>query len=152
MTENRHIKRSIARERVRAAAAPASPARWLVAFIGLLALAIQSFVVQAHIHLPQGGIQTASLAAPAKNVATQSILLAAGRTAATPGDKYPIGGDPPSCPLCQAVAHSGQFLQSTAALAAIPSSVSVHFIIFSEALPSFFAVSHSWQGRAPPQA
>jgi len=31
-----------------------------------------------------------------------------------------------------------------------PASVSVHSSFFSEALPSFFAVSHNWHGRAPP--
>jgi hypothetical protein len=67
-----------------------------------------------------------------------------------PRDKYPINEDPSNCPLCQEIAHSGQFVQSAALLAALPFAANVHFIVFNEALPSFFAVSHIWRGRAPP--
>ena len=68
-----------------------------------------------------------------------------------PRDKYPINEDPSNCPLCQEIAHSGQFVQNAAILAYVPAWVSVHFIVFSDVLPSLFVASHSWQGRAPPQ-
>jgi hypothetical protein len=152
MTANRHGKRQLARERARVAIARApSMARVVMGLLALLAIALQSFVVQTHIHMPQrsGGIQTVSIATVARHAAAIAATPAASKEA-TPRDKYPINEDPSNCPLCQEIAHSGQFVQSAAALAAIPASVSVHFIIFSEALPSFFAVSHSWHGRAPP--
>ena len=118
--------------------------------VALLAVALQSFVVQTHIHMSQGsgGIQTMSIVTAARHIAVAAVPEAS--QAATPRDKYPITEDPSNCPLCQEIAHSGQFLHSAAALAALPASVSVHFIIFSEALPSFFAVSHNWHSRAPP--
>lgn len=119
--------------------------------LALLAIALQSFVVQTHIHIRQssGGIQTMSIVTIAKSIGAFTGPSITG-DASTPRDKYPITEDPSNCPLCQEFAHSGQFVQSAAALAALPASVSVHFIIFSEALPSFFAVSHNWHGRAPP--
>ena len=151
MTANRHEKRQLARERARVAVVRApSVMRVAMGLLALLAVALQSFVVQTHIHMGQGsGIQTISIITAAKHIGAFSAPAAAPNDA-TPRDKYPITEDPSNCPLCQEIAHSGQFLHSAAALAAIPASVSVHFIIFSEALPSFFAVSHSWHSRAPP--
>jgi hypothetical protein len=152
MSVNRHGKRQLARERAHVAIARApSVVRVAMGLLALLAVALQSFVVQTHIHMGQGsgGIQTISIVTAAKNLAAFSMPSAT-PDAATLHDKYPITEDPSNCPLCQEIAHSGQFLHSAAALAALPASVSVHFIIFSEALPSFFAVSHNWHGRAPP--
>jgi hypothetical protein len=152
MTANRHRKRQLARERVRVAIARApSMARVMMGLLALLAVALQSFVVQTHIHMGQasGGVQTMSIVTIAKSIGAFTGL-SADANAATPRDRYPINEDPSNCPLCQEFSHSGQFVQSAAALAVLPASVSVHFIIFSEALPSFLAVSHSWQSRAPP--
>jgi len=152
MTVNRHEKRQLAREHTRGAIARApSMARVMMGLLALLAVALQSFVVQTHIHMSQGssGLQTISIITAAKHLAAFSGPSAT-PDAATPRDRYPITEDPSNCPLCQEIAHSGQFLHSAAALAALPASVSVHFIIFSEALPSFFAVSHNWHSRAPP--
>ena len=151
MSINRHEKRQLARDRTRVAIARApSMARVVMGLLALLAVALQSFVVQTHIHMGQGsGIQTISIITAAKHIGAFSAPSAT-PNAAAPRDKYPITEDPSNCPLCQEIAHSGQFLHSAAALAALPASVSVHFIIFSEALPSFFAVSHNWHSRAPP--
>ena len=151
MIYNRHAKRSAARKTTSAAnASHETPrSRILMILLAFVALTIQTLVVQSHIHIRQAAskVQSVSL-----------ITLAAGtadtgndQSAGAPRDKYPINEDPSNCPLCQEIAHSGQFLQSAATLAAIPASVSIHFIIFNEALPSFFAVSHNWHSRAPPQ-
>ena len=125
----------------------------LFIFLAVIALAVQILVVQTHIHIPQGVGRSASV-----SIMTVAKALIAGPAAATvdqsanlPRDKYPINEDPSNCPLCQEIAHSGQFVQSAAVLAHLPVWVSVHFIEFREALPSYFTVSHSWQGRAPPQ-
>src|SRR6202049_5147409 len=146
MTANRHGKRQLARERTRVAIARApSMARVAMGLLALLAVALQSFVVQTHIHMGQGsGIQTISIVTAAKNIGAFSAPSAA-PNASTPRDKYPINEDPSNCPLCQEIAHSGPFVQSAAPLVALPSSVAVIFMLFSEALTSFFAVSPSWQ-------
>src|SRR5436305_2061577 len=155
MTANRHFKRSLAREPVRAAVARRVPlTRWMMALCGFVAIVIQSLVVQTHIHIPQASgaaIQTVSIATIAAHIGAKASVPAVDETA-TPRDKYPINEDPSNCPLCQEIAHSGQFVHSVAALAALPAFVSVHFVVFKEVLPSFFAVSHNWRGRAPPRA
>ena len=127
--------------------------RTLFVLMAIVAIAIQILVVQTHIHIPQAAGRSASF-----SLGTVTQTLIAGPAAESsdqqtslPRDKYPINEDPSNCPLCQEIAHSGQFVQSAAALAYVPAWISVHFIVFTEALPSFFTVSHSWQGRAPPQ-
>jgi hypothetical protein len=124
---------------------------FVMMMIGLLALAVQSFVVQTHIHIPQGAgrAQTVSLVTLAATAVSDASGIKADAPF-VPRDKYPITEDPSNCPLCQEVAHFGQFLHSAAVLLTLPFAVTVNFIIFDEALPSFFAVSHIWQGRAPP--
>jgi hypothetical protein len=121
--------------------------------IAIIALAIQILVVQAHIHIPQSAGRSASVSimTVAQVLISGAVSEAADQQANFPRDKYPINEDPSNCPLCQEIAHSGQFVQSAAVLAHVPAWLSVHFIVFSDVLPSLFAVSHSWQGRAPPQ-
>ena len=154
MSANRHIRRGIARSRASAGRArELAPFRFAILLLGLLALAVQSFVVQTHIHIPQGAgkAQSVSLLTLAASALADKPHAAGDLcTAAVPRDKYPINEDPSNCPLCQEIAHSGQFVQSAALLAVLPFAANVHFIVFDEALPSFFAVSHIWRGRAPP--
>ena len=150
MTENRHIRRKLLRTRIGAARMPSS-ARWAMIVLGVLALFIQSFVVQTHIHIPQstaGKAQTLSLI----TLAAAAVDRLEIDDANGPRDRFPITGDPTNCPLCQEVTHSGQFVGSTAALAALPVTVNVSFIVFADAEPYIFAASHTWRGRAPPQA
>ena len=152
--QNRYARRRIASERSRAVmAGEAHHARIYVLLLALLALTIQSLVVQTHIHIPQaaGLPQTVSVTTLAQTLVSGAPVQTADDRVNAPRDKYPINEDPSNCPLCQEVAHSGQFVHSVAALAALPAFVSVHFVVFSEALPSLFAVSHSWRGRAPPR-
>lgn len=153
MTENRHIRRSFARTRVRAARAYAPPF-WGFALLALLALAIQSFVVQTHIHIPQatGRAQTVSIVALAQTILASPAADAVQDNQPAPRDRFPITEDPSNCPLCQEVAHSGQFVASAASLASVPLSATVSFIVFAEVAPYVFAASHTWRGRAPPQA
>jgi hypothetical protein len=156
MTENRHTRRTASRKRLGTSILRPSRADHLfLLLLALVALATQVLVVQTHIHIPQaaGKTQSISLLTLAAAALTE-MRHAAGDvcTASSPRDKYPINEDPSNCPLCQEVAHSGQFVQSVAVLASLPFSVSVSFVVFAEVLPSFFTVSHIWQGRAPPQS
>jgi hypothetical protein len=151
MTANRHIKRSLARERVHARAlrVPSLPHLTMI-LIGLLALAIQSFIVQTHIHSPRGaaGIQTVSIATAVKGAVASAIDASANTIA--PRDKYPINEDPSNCPLCQEISHAGQFVAGAVVLVALRAAASVHFIPWAEAAIPSFAVTHIWRSRAPP--
>jgi hypothetical protein len=154
MIENRHNRRKTVRKPARAVIVRQPPLpRVLFILLAVVALIIQILVVQTHIHIPQtaGRLQTVSITTLAQTLVSGAAVQIADDTANAPRDKYPINEDPSNCPLCQEIAHSGQFVHSVAALAAVPAFVSVHFIVFSEALPSFFSVSHSWRGRAPPR-
>jgi len=155
MTDNRQSRRNIARQRSSAAIARrVSVSSWPIVILGLLAVIIQSFVVQTHIHIPQatGASQSVSVVTLAKVFVAGSSASASENHASAPRDKYPINEDPTNCPLCQEIAHSGQFVQSAAVLAYVPVWISIYFIPFREALPSRAAAGHSWQGRAPPRA
>ena len=152
--QNRYNRRRIASDRSRAVSADAtSHSRILFLLLGLLALTIQILVVQTHIHIPQaaGLPQTVSVTTLAQALISGASVQTADDKATAPRDRYPINEDPSNCPLCQEIAHSGQFVHSVAALAALPAFISVHLVVFSEVLPSFFVVSHSWRGRAPPR-
>jgi uncharacterized paraquat-inducible protein A len=153
MSENRRSRRSFGRVRALAAHRPSISLYAMVA-IAFLAIAIQSLVVQTHIHIPQGSghAQTVSLSTLAA-AAVSEKAHAAGDVCAesTPRDRYPINEDPTNCPLCQEIAHAGQFVHSAAVLAVLPFTISVNLIVFDEGLPSFFSVSHIWLGRAPPR-
>ena len=151
---NRYSRRRMVRERSQAVIARWAPhTRISFLMLALLALTIQSLVIQTHIHIPQaaGRAQTVSVTTLAQTLVSGASAQTADDRANAPRDKYPINEDPSNCPLCQEVAHSGQFVHSVAALAAVPAFVNVHFVVFSEVLPSFFSVSHSWRGRAPPR-
>jgi hypothetical protein len=106
----------------------------------LLALAIQLFVVQTHIHGP--------FFTGARDSVAASGAAAAG-IAHSP-DHFPVKDDPADCPLCQAFAHSGGYVLSTHIIAFLTSSTSgVAWVDFA-ALPPGLHVPHFWFGRAPP--
>lgn len=152
MNENRHIRRRIAWERAR----PRAHFRFrahhlLVAFFGLLAVALQSFVVQTHIHVQQPAVRAQALGLITLAAAFGDTELAAAKAGA-PVDKYPINRDPANCPLCKEHTHSGVYVSSTSVLATLPFPAAVNFIVFREIAPSRFAASHNWRGRAPPLA
>jgi hypothetical protein len=67
-------------------------------FFGLLALAVQCFVIQTHIHIPaweegRGHRLTVDDGAP---IGVQALQ-----------DQYPPGQDSDNCPLCQELVHFG---------------------------------------------
>ena len=153
MTENRHIRRRIMWERGRTRA----PFRiglphLFVAMFGFLAVALQSFVVQTHIH-----VQTPAYRTQAVSLITLAATSFAGfendaGQSGLPADNYPVNRDPANCPLCKELTHSGQYVSSASVLATLPFAVSVNVIVFREIAPSLFAASHTWRGRAPPLA
>ena len=123
-----------------------------MALFGLLAVALQSFVVQTHIHVQQPAFRTqvvSLITLAAASVADSEF--ASGQTG-IPVDNYPVNRDPANCPLCKELTHSGQYVSSASVLATLPFAVTVNFIVFREIAPSLFAASHTWRGRAPPLA
>jgi len=143
MINNRHVRRCAARKpQAFVVSCGISLSRIPVLALAVIALAIQMMVVQVHIHAPQA----------AKFLAPTSISLSTDQPSGVPLDKYPVKEDPANCPLCQVFSHSGAFVHSVAVLIALPFSVTVNFIVFTEAIVSQSTVSHIWQGRAPPQA
>ena len=114
----------------------ATPSGWrlVVIYAAMLAFALQSYVVQTHIHF------------------AHETAIADGHDANGHHDKLPDHDDPAHCPICQEILHSGQFI-TPAAQFLLPPTVAVSTIAaVDQALPHIFAPSHSWRGRGPPQA
>jgi hypothetical protein len=151
MTENRHSRRTFRRGHGRPAVVRLpSLQQFALMLVAFVALAIQTLVVQTHVHRDIGRSSHISTTF----ASTGEVAAFAGVSIDTqsngPRDPFP-GNDDPNCALCQGVAHSGQFVHSAAVLAYIPVWVTVHFIVRKDLLPQRVAASHSWQGRAPPQ-
>jgi hypothetical protein len=151
MIENRYSRRSIAhcRTRVRSTIRT-THSHTVFVLIALLALAVQTLLVQPHIHLQtvqrtyiQNGIALTKNTAPGIEVQFSEQLAPA------PRDGYPVNTDPSNCPLCQELSHS--FVHSAGKLVATPIFVTAKFIIFQKWRSLSLAASHIWQGRAPPQ-
>jgi hypothetical protein len=163
MIANRHFKRQALRERSHARLSivpsisgmtrqsrvrlwfflPSVP-RAAFRALAILAVLIQGLVVQTHIHHPvvHPSQMAGSLGAPAISPADTSSTAS----------RDPIKGDDDSanCALCHAFTHAGQFLHSAGFVACAPVSCNVHLLPFTDPLPARVAVSHNWQGRAPP--
>jgi Protein of unknown function (DUF2946) len=151
MLENRHDRRALQRNRMRATLLRLPSLREAILIpLALIALAIQVLVVQTHIHIPEGAgrLQTVSVVSLVGHGATTVSDAGNGGNR----DKYPINEDPSNCPLCQELAHSGQFVHSVVVLVSLPVTVTTSFIVLVERTPFRPAASHIWRGRAPPQA
>lgn len=104
--------------------------RALIALMMLVIFSTQTYLIQTHIH------------ARATSTATQIV------TSPT-GSKAPLDAD--LCPLCQEAAHSGAYiLPGVAAL--VTATITYSLVPLTQG-PRVFAriISHTWQGRAPPQ-
>lgn len=126
--------------------APAHATGWrlAVASVALVAFALQSFIVQTHVHFTP--TETARLAA---YIASHPIAHAG--LDDRHHDKYPANEDPANCPICQEILHSGQFV-APAAHVFLPPTIAVAIIAIVETeLPFVVAFSHDWRGRAPPR-
>ena len=117
-------------------------ARWSMLLLAVLAIAIQSLVIQPHIHgpiTPETGLATAAL---------DGGLLIADES----GKNTPLEPDQNNCPMCQSAHQNGHYLKPVAASFALPHFVNYR-IVERDQSPAIVAVaSHDWQGRAPPQA
>jgi hypothetical protein len=111
-----------------------SLARRMVVFLAVLALALQSYITQTHIH-------DAGFGGAGKITTTQSSI---------PG-KTPVHDSQADCPFCQAMIHAGVFAAPAAPLLNLPITLvqTVALVLAPRAVSS--AVTHDWQSRAPPR-
>lgn len=119
-------------------------ARRLVVLLAVLAMALQSLVVQTHVHRTD-----APGAAALASIDQSAAAAPSGKTAP---DKFPIHEDPANCPLCQEFHHTGSFVAPTTAVLALPLSIHLSLIVFADPVLALRVLSHDWQGRAPPRA
>ena len=117
-----------------APASRAGVARLAITLFALLAFSLQSYVTQIHIH----GATWNTAAA-----------LDAGKTQ-QPG-KIPASGDQSSCPICQVIAHAGQFVTPSAVAIVLPALVALHVVVDKDTATVTHSTSHSWKSRAPPR-
>jgi hypothetical protein len=119
--------------------------RTVLALCLLFTSTLQSFVAQAHIHVPP-------------HTATGGSALSydgAAQPSSLPGDsdepsKRTRGDNNSTCPLCQALAFGGAPLAHSAHAVIAP--VLLRSIVAIDRVPitSISAVSYSWTGRGPP--
>lgn len=122
------------RSRERVGAAAVRPWRPAFALLALLAVFLQAFVVQTHVHAP---------------VAPLSIGFH--QPAGADGDAVHVtatGEHQLVCAICQALAASGSALPPGAAVALVAAQTNSLAVIALSTAPR--ATSYSWQSRAPP--
>jgi hypothetical protein len=125
---------------------PRRPGGWrrIVVAFALLTFALQSYITQTHIHFAASQVFGLS-----SDEFTPTAKLAGDKTA--PAKKTPANDDPANCPLCQAAAHSGQFVTPSAIGFVLPSEA-VAIVTLAIAIRTVSEItSHGWQGRAPPR-
>ena len=120
-------KTTALRPRIRAA-------RLATTLLALLAFTLQSYVTQIHIH---GATWS------------RTTTLDAGK-APQPG-KIPANGDQSTCPICQVIAHAGQFVTPSAVAISLPALASFHVAVDKDTATGAHSTSHSWNSRAPPR-
>lgn len=121
--------------------------RRFVLAVTLIAFALQSYVVQTHIHFEGNsdfGFTVAKNVAPATDAKTLSAQ------ARNHGPSLPKD-DPAHCPICQEFLHAGQYLTPTPVVAFLITTVVAPIAIVREVAVTLNPVSHDWHGRAPPR-
>jgi hypothetical protein len=113
----------------------------------LLAFITQSFAVQTHVHFgaaAEAAVVDKTDAVQKANSGLHSQPLAERQGKTAPSD------DPANCPLCQEFLYAGSYV-TPAAIAVLPPALAVSTVVVETREPSpVWAISHSWQGRAPP--
>jgi hypothetical protein len=105
--------------------------RRLMACVVLLVFAFQSYALQTHIH------------ARAIHSGVSSPAPASGRE--------PVGNSQMECPLCQAVAHDGIFLEPAVVLAAVFGAGWLLAVPQAHVARLPGVAAHTWKSRAPPR-
>jgi Protein of unknown function (DUF2946) len=113
-----------------------SPARRFVVFIAAFVFALQSYVVQTHIHDGSRAFGGAKIAAGQSPAQGKTPLDHNSRT---------------ECPFCQAVVHAGVFVASAPPLLTLPFAMVETVALVFAPRPASGAAAHDWRSRAPPR-
>lgn len=131
----RHVPNSVVADSLNALAKRA------FTFAALIAISLQSFVVQSHVD----GLDGLGARATIERAAGHGVDQAAARAISGSGDSQT------ACPICEALATAG-----AAVFASGPALVSALGVIAHEAIVDIRTVpvrpAHAWQSRAPPIA
>lgn len=111
--------------------------RWPALVLAFLALSIQNIVIQPHIH-----------AQPADSALALEISDEEGGSM---GD-IPVDQAQTDCPICQSTNQHAQYLRPSSTAFRLPAFVNHRIVDIVLRPGDYQTVSHSWQGRAPPQA
>jgi hypothetical protein len=114
----------------------------------LIAFIAQSFAVQTHIHLES----VAEAAVVDKSAAAQKTApdIHGQDPQADRQGKTAPADDSANCPLCQEYLYAGSYV-TPAAIAILPPVLAVSTVpVEIREMSPVWAISHSWQGRAPP--
>jgi len=126
-----------------------SPLARAVLVLTLAAFTLQSFIIQAHIHLAKS--DEAALTGTAR--VDQSAHPTAGKVSfhalVRRGSGTPFD-DPDKCPLCQEYLYAGNYLPPAAFVLHVPTVNVSEIAPKTPILARTWVVSHSWHGRAPP--
>jgi hypothetical protein len=109
-------------------------ARLAITLFALIAFTLQAYVTQIHIH-------------GASWSTTKTVD--AGK-ASQPG-KLPATGDQNGCPICQVIAHAGQFVAPPATAMLLPAVAAFYVAADRGTTTVISSASHSWKSRAPPR-
>jgi hypothetical protein len=109
----------------------------VVAFLAVFAIALQSFIVQTHIHSPQSA---------ASSLAKSGDDGASGTT----HSKFPVSDETANCRLCQELVYAGRFVTPASTLLIVPITVAWLLIVFLQSATIPSARSYVWRSRAPP--
>ena len=106
-----------------------------IAWILLVAFALQSFLTATHIH---GAFNTRA-------------RVAAAVSGAAIHKNTPTDNGKAECPFCQAIVHAGAFYAPPAQTLVLPLTWATIATAFFVAANFVSISSHRWQSRAPPQ-
>jgi hypothetical protein len=124
--------------------------RPILAFLGILAIALQSLVVQTHIHNPQAAAVLGLAQVPSPDAAAGVAQNSPDNGTTTPQGKFSSGDDTSNCRLCQELFHAGRFIAPSSAVLVVPLILSVWLIVFGHSAPIPSAGAYIWRSRAPP--
>jgi hypothetical protein len=105
-------------------------------WVTLLALLLQSFLVETHVHAPAGDAD-----APSRITRSTASAISAAK---------PASGEHSLCPLCAEMALSGHYIATTPVIL-IPPVVAEFWLYPSIAIAgAWLQAAHHWRSRAPP--
>lgn len=110
-------------------------ARLALIVFTLFAFALQTFVVQTHIH----------------GSTSAGAVIGKSAVQERQPSKLPPGGDPANCPICQELLHAGAYVTPAAATwQPVAIATFIEVVVF-EARSIRQIHSHGWNSRAPPR-